>query len=171
MQRCEGRRGLVGLEECVQVEVHSLEKHLSTSKEKILREVSRSRITENSKYGRSKEEIHKENREKYEREPFHGQFLKATEEVRGKRSWDWLKKGYLKKETESTIVAADQALCARNITNVVYEENVQSYLSCGIADETVAYILLECSKLAHKEYKQMRHDNVAKMLYWKLCEK
>ena len=97
MQRCEGRRGLVGLEECVQVEVHSLEKHLSTSKEKILREASRSRITENSKYGRSKEEIHKENREKYEREPFHGQFLKATEEVRGKRSWDWLKKGYLKK--------------------------------------------------------------------------
>ena len=116
LQRGEGGRGLLGLKDCVQIEVHSLDKHLSTSKEKILKEVSRSRIIENNKYGRSKEEIHKEHREKSERKPLHGQFIKATEEVRSKRSWDWLKKGYLKKETESTIVAAqDQALCTRNL--------------------------------------------------------
>ena len=66
LQRCEGGRGLIGLEDCVQVVVHSLEKCLSTSKEKILQEVSRSRIIENNKYGRSKEEVHKERREKYE---------------------------------------------------------------------------------------------------------
>ena len=173
LQRCEGRRGLLGLEDCVQVEVHSLEKYLSTSKEKILKEVSRSRIIENNKYRRSNEKIHKEHREKYERKPLHGQFIKATEEVRSKRSWDWLKKVYLKKETESTIVAAqDQALCTRNLRNAVYGENVESICRvCGAADETVAHIVSECSKLAQKEYKQVRHDNVAKMLHWKLCEK
>ena len=32
LQRCERGRGLLGLEDCVQVEVHSLEKYLSTSK-------------------------------------------------------------------------------------------------------------------------------------------
>ena len=48
------------MEDCVQVEVHSLEKYLSTSKDKILKEVSRSRIIENNTYGISKEEIHKE---------------------------------------------------------------------------------------------------------------
>ena len=37
LQRCKGGRGLVGLEDCVQVEAHSLEKYLSTSKEKILK--------------------------------------------------------------------------------------------------------------------------------------
>ena len=42
---------------------------------------------------------------------------------------------------------------------------------CGAADETVAHIVSECSKLAQKEYKQVRHDNVANMLHWKLCEK
>ena len=42
---------------------------------------------------------------------------------------------------------------------------------CGTADETVAHIVSECSKLAQKEYKQVRHDNVVKMLHWKLCEK
>ena len=94
-------RGLIGLEGCVQVEVHRLEKYLSTSKDKILREVSRGRITENNKHGRSKEEIHEEHRKRYEGKPLHEQFRKATEEVRGKRSWDWSKNGYLKKETES----------------------------------------------------------------------
>ena len=88
----------------MQVEVHSLEKYLSTSKEKILKEVSRSRIIENNKCGRSKEEVHKEHQEKYEGKPLHGQFRKATEVAGSKTSWDWLKKGYLKKETESTIV-------------------------------------------------------------------
>ena len=115
----------------MQVEVHSLEKYLSTSKEKILKELNQSRIIENNKKRRSKEKIHKEHREKYERKPLQGQFIKATEEVRSKRSWDWLKKSYLKKETESTIVAAqDQALCTRNLRNVVYGENGSIYLSC-----------------------------------------
>ena len=40
LQRCEGGRGLIGLEDCVQVEVHSHEKYLSTSKENILKEVA-----------------------------------------------------------------------------------------------------------------------------------
>ena len=86
LQRCEGGRGLLGLEDFVQVEVHSLEKYLITSKEKILKEVSRNRIIENNKYRRSKEEIHKKHREKYEEKPLHGQFIKATEEVRSQRS-------------------------------------------------------------------------------------
>ena len=135
--------------------------------------MSHSRIIENIKRGRSKEEVHKEHREKYEGKPLHGQFRKATEEVRSKSSWNWLKKGSLKKETESTIAAAqDQALCTRNLRNAVYGENVESICRvCGAADETVAHIVSECSKLAQKEYKQVRHDNVAKTFHWKLCEK
>ena len=86
LQSCQGGRDPVGLEDFVTVERHSLEKYLSTSKEKILKEVSRCRIIENNKYGRSKEEIHKEHRERYEGKPVHGQFRKTKEEVRDKRS-------------------------------------------------------------------------------------
>ena len=173
LQRCEGGRSLLGLEDCVQVEVHSLEKQLSTSKEEILKEVIRSRVIENNKCGRSKEEVHKEHREKYEQKPLQGQFRKATEEVRSKRSWDWLKNSYLEKETESTVVAAqDQALCTRNLRNAVYRENVESICrACGATDEAVVCIVSEYSKLAEKEYKQVRYDNVAKMLHWQLYEK
>ena len=48
LQRCKGGRGLVGLEDCVQVEGHSLEKYLSTSKEKILKEVAVESLNEMS---------------------------------------------------------------------------------------------------------------------------
>ena len=36
--------------------------------------------------------------------------------------------------------------------------------------ETVSHIVTECSKLAQREYKR-RHDNVARMVHWKLCQK
>ena len=91
------------------------------------------------------------------RKPPHRQFRKAEEKVRGKGSWDWMKKGYLKKKTESTIVVAqNQAPCTRNMKNVVYGENVQSICrACGVVDKTVTYIVSECSKLVQKEYKQV----------------
>ena len=55
---------------------------------------------------------------------------------------------------------------------VVYGENVQSICRvCGATDETVAHFVLECSKLVQKEYKQVRHENITKMIHWKLCEK
>ena len=55
----------------------------------------------------------------------------------------------MKKETESTIVAVlEQVLYTRNIRNVVFGENAQSiFRVCGAADETVAHIVSECSKL------------------------
>ena len=51
-------------------------------------------------------------------------------------------------------------------------ENVESICRvCGTPDVTVAHIVSEYSNLAQKECKQVRHDSVAKILHWKLCEK
>ena len=41
---------------------------------------------------------------------------------------------------------------------------------CGERGETVQHIIYECKKLAQREYKR-RHDTVAKLVHWKLCEK
>ena len=41
---------------------------------------------------------------------------------------------------------------------------------CGETGETISHIESECSKLAQSEYKR-RHDNVARMVHWKLCKK
>ena len=100
------------VEDCLQAEVNSLDKYLSASGEKMLKEASLSSTLENKKHGKSKEDIQKQHQEEYESKALHGQFQKATEKVKGNKSWDWLKKGYLKKETESTIIAVqDQTLC------------------------------------------------------------
>ena len=74
-----------------------------------------------------------------------------------------MKKNYLKRETESTIVAAaDQTLCASQIRNVVYGENSHSIcFVCDIADETVAQFLPECSKLS---------DRVQASETWQHCQ-
>lgn len=42
---------------------------------------------------------------------------------------------------------------------------------CGKYDETIAHITSECPKLAQNEYKTWRHDQVARVIHWKLCEK
>ena len=40
----------------------------------------------------------------------------------------------------------------------------------GKTGKTINHIMSESSKLAQGEYKR-RHDNVARMVHWKLCEK
>ena len=173
LKRCDGGRGLIGVEDCVQADVNSFDKYVSVSEEKMLKEVSLSSTLENKRQRNSKEDIQNKDQEDYESKVLHGKFRKATEKVKGNKSWDWLKKGYMKKETESTIIAAqDQALCTRNMRKVVYGENVDSTCRvCDSADKTVAHIVAEFRKLAQKQYKQVRHDNVAKVIHWKLCEK
>ena len=41
---------------------------------------------------------------------------------------------------------------------------------CRKVDESIDHILSSCSKLAQKEYKR-RHDNLGKIVYWKLARK
>ena len=39
---------------------------------------------------------------------------------------------------------------------------------CGEKGETINHIISECNKPAQKEYKR-RHDNIARLVHWKLC--
>ena len=41
---------------------------------------------------------------------------------------------------------------------------------CGESDETISHIVAECKKLAQKQYRCWRHDKVAQVIYWDLCE-
>ena len=41
---------------------------------------------------------------------------------------------------------------------------------CRKVDESIDHIVSGCSKLAQKEYKR-RHDNLGKIVYWKLARK
>ena len=44
--------------------------------------------------------------EEWEEKVIHGQYLRQTEEVRSDQCWAWFQNGYVKRETESLIMAA-----------------------------------------------------------------
>ena len=92
------------------------------------------------------------------------QYLRQVENIQAKESWNWLKYRDLKRETEGTILAAqEQTLRTRSIQRRI-EHRIEVDLKCrlcGQKGETINHIISECSKLAQKEYKR-RYDKVTK---------
>lgn len=170
MKRTKGGRGLIGIEECVMVETHNLIKYVDVSREKILKAVSLEQVLKHD-FGRDNKTLQEERKEKLLKKPLHGQFHRGIEEESDPRSWNWLKKGWLKKETEGLLTAAqDQALRTNSIKHLIDKQDVSPKCRmCGDRDETVAHITAECMVLAQKYYKEWRHDKVAQVLHWHLC--
>ena len=72
-----------------------------------------------------KEQKELERAEGWKNKPLHGQFLRQTEEISNDATWDWVRKGDLKKETEGMItVAQDQALRTNAIKAKVEMQNL-----------------------------------------------
>ena len=62
------------------------------------------------------------------KKPLHGRFLKDAEKVSTGKTWQWLKGGHLKKETEAMVCAAqEQALRVNSIKNHI---DGQMYHQC-----------------------------------------
>ena len=115
-----------------------------------------------------KEERHKQWKEKQ----LHGKFVRETEKVRSDETWGWIRKGYLKKETEGLIFAArEQALRTIWIKKNIDDQEVSEKCRMGEKrNESITHLITECKKLTQKEYKQ-RHDNVARIVHLELCQK
>ena len=86
-----------------------------------------------------KEQKRLERAEGWKNKPLHGQFLRQTEEIRDDATWDWLRKGDLKKETEGMITAAqDQALRTKALKAKVEKQDLSPLCRmCGVKDEYV----------------------------------
>ena len=117
-----------------------------------------------------KERIKRKRIEDWSGKQLHGPFKRETEDQSGV-SWNWIRTGELKKETEGLIFAAqDQALRTNAIKARIEHQNVSSKCRvCGSHDETVQHILCSCPKLAQTEYKK-RHDVVGRVIHWELCK-
>ena len=105
----------------------------------------------------------------------HGQFLRDIEEVVDEKTWNWMRNGHLKRETELLIIAAqDQAIRTNAIKAKIDKTRDDSMCRmCSTKDETITHIIhiiTECPKLAQKE-NERRHDLMGKAIYWDLCRK
>ena len=81
--------------------------------------------------------------------------------VENKQSNRCLKSGYIKGETESTIVAAqDQTIGTKYFKNKILKEEIGSKCRlCKQHEETIDHLTSGCPILAKNEY-LMRHDKV-----------
>ena len=102
-----------------------------------------------------------------------GQFVKIVAEQCSKETWAWLRQRTLRKETEGTIMAAqDQALPTNGMKANIQSQNcIPLYRMCGKENETVSHIISSCEKLTQKDYKHWGHDKVAQIIHWNLCNK
>ena len=164
VKRKKGRRGLISLEDAVDIEINSLRTYVDKSEEQLLSKVRREGIIEQ---GNEKNEIQMEHENAYRNKALHGRYFVATDNVRGSKSWEWLRRSLLKKETEGMIMAAqEQTLRTRNIRKVIDKEKISGMCRmCGEREETAAHIVSECNNLAQNEYKNWRHDKVATIMH------
>ena len=79
MKRSEGERGLLNVEDCVNIEVGSLFEYVVTSSERLLQAVTDENILDE---GVTKQSIRPEMLTRYRNKEFYKQFLKGMEEVR-----------------------------------------------------------------------------------------
>ena len=172
LPRKMGGRGLIGIEDCVELAILGLNNYVNESQDKLIEgargcEIIEQESTETVKRKRVEARV-----SEWKEKPLHGQYLRETEDVKSMDTWLWLREGTLKKETESLLTAAqDQALRTNIIKTKIDKTNDCSLCRlCKEADETVTHIASQCSKLAQLEYKA-RHDKVAQALHWELCRK
>ena len=82
------------------------------------------------------------------------------------------RKGNLKRETESLLIAAQNNAIRTNHIKARIDKTQQNCRCrlCGDRDETINHIISECSKIAQKVYKT-RYDSVGKVIHCELCKK
>ena len=110
-------------------------------------------------------------KQKWEEKQLYGRFKRLINNISHQKTWTWLRKGKLKSETESLLIAAQNNAIRTNHIKTIIDKTQQNNKCrlCGDRDETINHIS-ECSKLAQKEYKTS-HDWVGKVIHWEMCKK
>ena len=113
LHRRIGGRVLLQIRQTVEEEVRNLNECISSSTESALKEVITEGLqtVEDTKKEYKRKEM-KNRQERWQNKALHGQYFKGTDgKTDLKITWNWLNNGYLKKETEGFIMAAqDQSI-------------------------------------------------------------
>ena len=168
VKRKEGGRGLISIEDCVQRAKVVLDRYVQTNSEEIIKS-ARDSATNNKVENNGT--VQQTRKERWEGKKLYGEFKRQIQDIADEKSWTWLRKGNLKRETESLIMAAQNKSIRTNYIKAKIDrtQTNSKCRMCGERDETVNHITSECSQLAQKEYKH-RHDRVATMIHWELSK-
>ena len=150
VSRKEGRRGLASIKDNASIRLEDyIEKHeggLITTTRNDTDNTMANRMTITRK-------------QKWEEKQLYGHFKQLINKISHDKTWMWLRKGNLKRKTESFLIATQNNGIRTNHIKAridMMQQNSKCRL-CGDRDKTINYIISKCSKLAQKEYKT-RHD-------------
>ena len=99
----------------------------------------------------------------------YGHFKRQTSDISYEETWTSLRKGNLKRETESLLITTQNNAIRNNHIKARIDKTQQNS-KCRLCGEMINHIIIECSKLTQKEYKT-RHDCVGKVIDWEFSKK
>ena len=113
-KRSEGGRGLMSVEDSANSEINRLSRYVDGCNGSLLEAVYK----EEAKSCEA-ESLQQERKERFQGKQLQGQFWRNTL-IRDKKTWEWLKKGRLKKEMDGMIIAAqDQVLRTNSMKRII----------------------------------------------------
>ena len=165
VSRKERGRGLVSIEDTVDASIQRLEDYIEKHERGLITTIKND--TDDQLY----ERMTTTRKHKREGKQLYGRFKRLINIISHQKTWTWLRKGNLNRETNSLLIAArDNAIRTNHIKARIDKTQQNSTCRlCGDRDETINHIISECSKLAQKEYKA-RHDWVGKVIHWEMCK-
>ena len=164
--RKEGGRGLASIEDSVDASIQYLE-HYTQKRERRLITATRYNA-DNTRTNRTTITRKKNGKKKQ----IYGRFKRLISNNSHVKTWKWVWKVNLKRETYYLLIAGHNNAKRTNHIKARIDKTQQNS-KCrlrGDRDETINNIISECSKLAQKGYKT-RHDCVSKVILWELCKK
>ena len=140
--RKERGRGLISIEDCVELAIKGLEVYVHGSEERLMQAAREDKIyclEAASVLKRSKKEKRLEDMEE---KVLHGQYLRQTKKVRSDQCWAWLQNGDLKKETESLKMAAQNQSIRTNLVKARIDKSQGDFLCrmCRKVAESIDHI-------------------------------
>ena len=111
-------------------------------------------------------------KQEWEEKQLYRRFKRLMTNISREKTRTWIRKGNLKRETESVLMPAQNNTIRTNDIKARIDKTQQNSNCrfCRDRDETVNHIISKSSKLAQKEYKT-RHDRVGKGIHWGMGKK
>ena len=109
-------------------------------------------------------------KQKWEEKQLYAYFKRQTSETSQDTTCTWLRKGKLKRETESLLIVTQNNDIRTVKAKIDKTQQNSGYRLCGDKDETTNHIISAFNKLAQREYKT-KLDRVGKLIHWELCKK
>ena len=147
VSRKEGGRGLASIDDPVDASIQRLEDYIGKHERRLITTI---RVdTDNT----INERMTTTRNQKWEGKQLYGRFKRLINNISHQKTLTWLRKGDLKRKTESILIAAQDKIIRTNHIKVRIDKTQQNSKCrlCSDRDETINHIISGCSKLEQKE--------------------